>query len=651
MSSNSVSSGSKANPAGDAATQGTPPRAFTLWGSQRDKPPSYSQMLQDINAGKVKDLELSPRQRKVRVQFSDGRRVDVPVFSDNQQLLRTAEAAGVPLSVRDDRRDEAMGGMVTNALLILLLVAGLALLIRRSAQVANKAMGFGRSQPRIQPEGSVEVRFEDVAGIGEAKEELQEVVTFLKSPERFTSIGARIPKGVLLIGPPGTGKTLLARAIAGEAGVPFFSMAASEFVELFVGVGASRVRDLFRKAKEKSPCIIFIDEIDAVGRQRGAGIGGGNDEREQTLNQLLTEMDGFEENSGVILLAATNRPDVLDAALMRPGRFDRRITVDLPDRKGREAILSVHARTRPLHEDVSLTDWAARTPGFSGADLSNLLNEAAILTARRQQSTIDDQSIGDALERITMGLTAAPLQDSAKKRLIAYHEVGHALLTTLVPHADELDKVTLLPRAGGVGGFARTLPNEDILDSGLVSRAYLLARLVVILGGRAAEIVVFGPSEVTQGAAGDLQQVGRICREMVTRFGFSPLGPLALEGDQAEVFLGRDWVRSDPHYSSRTGKEIDGQVRGMARLALEKALAILQPRRELMDDLVERLIAEETIQGERFRSLVGAWEQAHPELPGITPLQVGGSAVPQPGNGTGSAPGRREPLSRIGAQV
>ena len=272
MSSYSVSSGSKAIPPGDAAIQGTPPRPFTLWGSQLDKPPSYSQMLQDINAGKVKDLELSPRQRKVRVQFSDGRRVDVPVFSDNQQLLRTAEAAGVPLSVRDDRRDEAMSGMVTNALLILLLVAGLALLIRRSAQVANKAMGFGRSQPRIQPEGSVEVRFEDVAGIGEAKEELQEVVTFLKSPERFTSIGARIPKGVLLVGPPGTGKTLLARAIAGEAGVPFFSMAASEFVELFVGVGASRVRDLFRKAKEKSPCIIFIDEIDAVGRQRGAGI-------------------------------------------------------------------------------------------------------------------------------------------------------------------------------------------------------------------------------------------------------------------------------------------------------------------------------------------------------------------------------------------
>ena len=404
-------------------------------------------------------------------------------------------------------------------------------------------------------------------------------------------------------------------------------MAASEFVELFVGVGASRVRDLFRKAKAKAPCIIFIDEIDAVGRQRGAGIGGGNDEREQTLNQLLTEMDGFEDNSGVILLAATNRPDVLDVALMRPGRFDRRIVVDLPDRKGREAILAVHARTRPLDESVSLADWAARTPGFSGADLSNLLNEAAILTARRQASHIDDRAINDALERITMGLTAAPLQDSAKKRLIAYHEVGHALLSCLVPHADRLDKVTLLPRAGGVAGFARTVPNEDILDSGLISRAYLLAELVVVLGGRAAEIVVFGSSEVTQGATSDLQMVSRICREMVTRYGFSNLGPLALEGDGAEVFLGRDWIRSDPHYSQSTSNRIDEAVRGLAKQALQTALSLLKPRRELMDILVERLIVEETIDGDSFRQAVESWQSGHPEVPlppGTSPLPVSG---------------------------
>jgi cell division protease FtsH len=590
-------------------------RPFSIGKDRKNQTPSYSQLLQDISAGKVKELELAPLSQLANVQLKNGSRLEVPILRDNQQLLRTAEAAGVPLTVRDESRDQAMSGILTNAMLVLVLLAGLALLFRRSAQVANKAMGFGKSQARLQPEGGVDVRFEDVAGIGEAKEELQEVVTFLKAPERFTSIGAKIPKGVLLVGPPGTGKTLLARAIAGEAGVPFFSMAASGFVELFVGVGASRVRDLFRNAKEKAPCIIFIDEIDAVGRQRGAGIGGGNDEREQTLNQLLTEMDGFEENSGVILLAATNRPDVLDSALMRPGRFDRRITVDLPDRRGREDILSVHARSRPLDDAVVLADWAARTPGFSGADLSNLLNEAAILTARRQQTSIDDAAIGDALERITMGLTAAPLQDSAKKRLIAYHEVGHALLTTLVPHADKLDKVTLLPRSGGVGGFARTMPDEDVLDSGLISRAYLRARLVVALGGRAAEMVVFGPSEVTQGASNDLQLVSRICREMVTRYGFSSLGPIALEGDAAEVFLGRDWVRSDPHYSGQTGKEIDAQVRSMACQALDHALAVLTPRRELMDEMVERLIAEETISGDSFRSSVQAWEASHPGLP------------------------------------
>jgi cell division protease FtsH len=461
------------------------------------------------------------------------------------------------------------------------------------------------------------VCFEDVAGIAEAKEELQEVVTFLKEPERFTSVGAKIPKGVLLVGPPGTGKTLLARAIAGEAGVPFFSMAASEFVEMFVGVGASRVRDLFRKAKEKAPCIIFIDEIDAVGRQRGAGIGGGNDEREQTLNQLLTEMDGFEDNGGVILLAATNRPDVLDSALMRPGRFDRQIRVDLPDRRDREQILAVHARRCPLSAEVNLTDWASRTPGFSGADLANLLNEAAILTARREQSEINSKSLSDALERITMGLAAAPLQDSAKKRLIAYHEVGHALLTCLVPHADRLDKVTLLPRAGGVGGFARTMPDEDILDSGLISRSYLLAKLVVAMGGRAAEIVVYGPTEVTQGAMGDLDMVTRICREMVTRYGFSTLGPIALEADGSEVFLGRDWLRSDPPYSHKTGDRIDTQVRTMAKAALDEAVALLRPRRSLMDSLVNILIEQETIEGDFFRKQVENYEgDTQPLSPG-----------------------------------
>ena len=588
---------------------GAPSKPATL-PSKPATPPSYSQLLTDLRGGKVKELELSPVRREVTVAFRDGSRAQVNVFSNDQLLLRTAEQARVPLTVRDERQDGALASVATNGLLVLFLLLGLGLILRRSAQVANKALGFGRAQARIQADGDNPVRFEDVAGIAEAKEELQEVVTFLKSPERFTAVGAKIPKGVLLVGPPGTGKTLLARAIAGEAGVPFFSMAASEFVEMFVGVGASRVRDLFRKAKAKAPCIIFIDEIDAVGRQRGAGIGGGNDEREQTLNQLLTEMDGFEDNSGVILLGATNRPDVLDSSLMRPGRFDRRITVDLPDRPGREEILSVHARSRPLADTVDLADWAIRTPGFSGADLANLLNEAAILTARRNQQQIDDAALGDALERITMGLTAAPLQDSAKKRLIAYHEIGHALATTLRPAADKLDKVTLLPRAGGVGGFARTMPDDDILDSGLISRAYLQARLVVALAGRAAEIVVFGPSEVTQGAASDLDLVARISREMVTRYGFSSLGPVAFDADGGEVFLGRDWLRSETPYSRQTGNRIDAQVRALAQQSLERAVALLKPRRNLMDALVEHLIRDETIEGERFRAVVQAHETA-----------------------------------------
>lgn len=562
-------------------------------------------MLRQISDGKVKELVLVPARREVLVRYTDGRKATVPILINDQQVLRTAESAGVPLTVKDIRGDQAMAGLVGNVALILIVVLGLSFLLRRSAQVANRAMGFGRSQPRVKPQDDLTVRFEDVAGITEAKDELQEVVTFLREPESFIRLGAKIPRGVLLVGPPGTGKTLLAKAIAGEAGVPFFSMAASEFVELFVGVGASRVRDLFRQAKDKSPCIVFIDEIDAVGRQRGAGIGGGNDEREQTLNQLLTEMDGFADNSGVILLAATNRADVLDTALMRPGRFDRRIYVDLPDRRGREAILSVHARSRPLDDGVDLSDWAIRTPGFSGADLANLLNEAAILTARDQVAAIGNAQIERALERITMGLTAAPLQDNAKKRLIAYHEIGHALVAALTPHAGKVDKVTLLPRSGGVGGFTRFWPDEEEIDSGLLTRASLKARLVVALGGRAAEMVVFGSGEVTQGASGDLQMVSQLAREMVTRFGFSELGPVALESGGNEVFLGRDLMNARPSYAESTGKAIDGQIRDLAKHALQQAVALLESRRSTMDQLVEALIAEETLHTERFMELAG----------------------------------------------
>jgi len=577
-----------------------------------DQPPIYSELLRQIKGGEVKDLTLIPQRREVLVHYADGRKATVSILANDQQVLRTAESAGVPLTVKDIRGEQALAGLAGNLGLVLVIVIGLSFLLRRSAQVANRAMGFSRSQPRVKSEDGVVVRFEDVAGITEAKDELQEVVTFLKEPESFIRLGAKIPRGVLLVGPPGTGKTLLAKAIAGEAGVPFFSMAASEFVELFVGVGASRVRDLFRQAKEKSPCIVFIDEIDAVGRQRGAGIGGGNDEREQTLNQLLTEMDGFADNSGVILLAATNRADVLDTALMRPGRFDRRIHVDLPDRRGREAILAVHGRTRPLAEDVDLSDWAKRTPGFSGADLANLLNEAAILTARDNALAIGDGQIERALERITMGLTAAPLQDNAKKRLIAYHEIGHALVAALTPGAGKVDKVTLLPRSGGVGGFTRFWPDDEVIDSGLLTRSALKARLVVALGGRAAELVVFGPSEVTQGASGDLQMVSQLAREMVTRFGFSSLGPVALEGGGNEVFLGRDLVHTRPTYAESTGRAIDAQIRTLAKQALSEAIGLLESRRETMDRLVEALIAEETLHPERFHALAGL---ANEELP------------------------------------
>jgi cell division protease FtsH len=571
---------------------------------------TYGEFLELVDSGQVEQVDIDPNTNTADVVLrSDGEDdppQEVVLFegdAGNPELIQRLRAQDVDVEIEPEGGGNAFAWIATNTLLIMLLLFGLLLILRRTANNAGGAMSFGRSRARFQMEAKTGVQFDDVAGIEEAKEELQEVVSFLKNPEKFTAIGAKIPRGVLLVGPPGTGKTLLAKAIAGEAAVPFFSISGSEFVEMFVGVGASRVRDLFKKAKENAPCIVFIDEIDAVGRQRGTGIGGGNDEREQTLNQLLTEMDGFEGNSGVIVIAATNRVDVLDMALMRPGRFDRQVIVDLPTYGGRLEILKVHARNKKIADGVSMEAIARRTPGFSGAELANLLNEAAILTARRRKDAITMQDVEDAIDRLTIGLSLTPLLDSNRKKMTAYHEVGHALLTTLLEHADALNKVTIIPRSGGVEGFTQSLPDEDVIDSGLYTRNWLLDRITVALGGLAAEAEVFGDLEISTGAGGDIKQVTNLARQMVTLYGMSDLGPVALESMGGEVFLGRNMMpRSE--YSEALAAKIDKQVRAIAQHAYNRARGILSDNRELIDYLVDRLLEIETMDGDEFRQIV-----------------------------------------------
>ena len=574
---------------------------------------TYGRFLEYLDAGRVTAVDFYEGGRTAIVEAVDPDldnrlqrlRVDLPGTSPD--LIARLRDSSINFDVHPPRNDGAVWGLLSNLLFPILLIVGLFFLFRRSGNVPGgpgQAMQFGKSKARFQMDAKTGVLFDDVAGIEEAKEELQEVVTFLKNSERFTAVGARIPKGVLLVGPPGTGKTLLAKAIAGEAGVPFFSISGSEFVEMFVGVGASRVRDLFKKAKENAPCIVFIDEIDAVGRQRGAGIGGGNDEREQTLNQLLTEMDGFEGNTGIIIIAATNRPDVLDAALTRPGRFDRQIIVDAPDIKGRLEILKVHARNKKLAEDVSLDVIARRTPGFAGADLANLLNEAAILTARRRKDAITLTEIDDAVDRVVAGMEGTPLVDGKSKRLIAYHEVGHAIVGTLVKAHDPVQKVTLIPR-GQAQGLTWFAPDEE---QGLTSRAQILARIKGALGGRAAEDVIFGHDEVTTGAGNDLQQVTGMARQMVTRFGMSDLGPLSLEGQSQEVFLGRD-LMTRSEYSERIATRIDAQVHDIVAQCYEETLQLIRDNRVVIDRLVDLLIEKETIDGDEFRQIVAEYCQ------------------------------------------
>ncbi|HEY8425693.1 MAG TPA: ATP-dependent zinc metalloprotease FtsH [Limnochordales bacterium] len=517
-----------------------------------------------------------------------------------QEVMRRLEERGVPISAEPPPNPPWWLNLLPNLLTLVVFVGIWLFILNQMQGGSNRAMSFGKSRARLHTEEKTKVTFADVAGLDEAKQELQEIVEFLKHPRKFVEMGARVPKGVLLVGPPGTGKTLMARAVAGEAGVPFFSISGSDFVEMFVGVGAARVRDLFETAKKNAPCIVFIDELDAVGRQRGAGLGGGHDEREQTLNQLLVEMDGFEPNSGIIVMAATNRPDVLDPALLRPGRFDRKIVVDRPDVEGRYEILKVHSRNKPLAPDVDLKLLARRTPGFVGADLENVMNEAAILAARRGKKRIGMDELEEAIDRVLMGperrRRVIRPQD---KKVLAYHEAGHALVAHFLPNSDPVHKVTIVGR-GLAGGYTMVLPDEDKL---VETRSELLDRLAHILGGRAAEELAF--AEVSTGAQNDLEQATKLARQMVMAWGMSErLGPLTF-GRQHEdlIFLGRDLAR-DRNYSEQVAAAIDEEVRRLIEEAYEKARTILQERRDALERVVSALMERETLNREAFVAVV-----------------------------------------------
>ena len=574
---------------------------------------TYGRFLEYLEMGWVKQVDLYDNSRNAIIQASSPElgnrpqtiRVEIPVGAS--QLIQKLKEYNIDFDAHPAEQKNVFFTIASNVLLPILFITGLIYFFQNSENFGGGSgqspMTLGKSTARFEKRPDTGVTFKDIAGIDEAKAEFEEIVSFLKEPEKYTIVGAKIPKGILLVGPPGTGKTLLAKAIANEADVPFFSVAGSEFVEMFIGIGAARVRDLFKKASENAPCIVFIDEIDAVGRERGAGVGGGNDEREQTLNQLLTEMDGFKENKGVIVVGATNRVDILDAALLRPGRFDRQVTVNLPDRLGRVGILKVHARNKPLSDDVSLVQLANRTPGFSGADLANLLNEAAILATRYKKSSITKKEVNEAADRIIGGIAGTPLEDTKNKRLIAYHEIGHALTGTVLKSHDEVEKITLTPR-GGAKGLTWFTPNED---QSLLSRSALLARIIVALGGRAAEQVVFGDPEVTTGASNDLQQVTNLARQMVTRFGMSNIGPVALEDENTgQVFLGGN-MDTGSQYAENIADRIDEEVCKIISYCEDKAIEIVSDNRVIIDLIVEKLLDVETMDGEEFRQLLSTY--------------------------------------------
>ena len=567
---------------------------------------TYGRFLEYLEMGWVNQVDLYDNSRTAIIQASSPElgsrpqsiRVEIPIGAS--QLIEKLKDYNVDFDAHPTQKQNLFVTIASNLILPFIFISGLIFLFGRSDNLPQNSgsspmspMNAGKSPARFDPRPDTGINFNDIAGIDEAKAEFEEIVSFLKEPDRYTRVGAKIPKGVLLVGPPGTGKTLLAKAIANEANVPFFSVAGSEFVEMFIGIGAARIRDLFTKASENAPCIVFIDEIDAVGRERGSGIGGGNDEREQTLNQLLTEMDGFKENKGVIVVGATNRVDILDGALLRPGRFDRRITVGLPDRLGRIGILKVHAKNKPLAENVSLVQLANRTPGFSGADLANLLNEAAILATRYKKQTISKNEVNEAADRVIGGIAGTAMEDTKNKRLIAYHEVGHAIAGSVIAEHDEVEKITLIPR-GGAKGLTWFTPDEE--NQTLISRSQLLARITVTLAGRVTEQIVFGDTEVTTGASNDLQRVTSIARQMVTRYGMSIIGPIALEDDENPV-----------DYDNKLANRIDTEVCKIINHCEKAAKKIILDNRVIIDLAVDKLLDVETLDGEEFRNIVGKY--------------------------------------------
>ncbi len=566
---------------------------------------AINQVAADIQSGTVERIVEDDNQ--LRVIYTDGTE-RASHKEEGATLVEQLISLGVSTEELNSNRiaievkpPSAWLGLATalGYLLPFVLLAGVFWFVFRQAQGSNNAaMSFGKSRARMFSGDQPTVTFEDVAGVEEAKEELQEVVEFLREPEKFISLGARIPKGVLLVGPPGTGKTLLAKAVSGEAGVPFFSISGSEFVEMFVGVGASRVRDLFDQAKRHSPCIVFVDEIDAVGRQRGAGLGGSHDEREQTLNQMLVEMDGFDTDTNVIIVAATNRPDILDPALLRPGRFDRRVILDRPDMRGREAILKVHTKGKPLSGDIDLGVISRSTPGFVGADLENLVNEAAILAARRNRKNIGQSEMEEAIERVIAGPERkSRLISEEEKRIVAYHEAGHAVVMNSIPEADPVHKVSIIAR-GMAGGYTLSLPEEDRT---LMARKKMMADMVSLLGGRAAEELVF--DDITSGASNDLERVTRMARSMVTRLGMSDqLGPMVYGQKEELIFLGRE-ISEQRDYSESVAQEIDKEVRQLVNSAYQKAKSILIKHREQLDAVAQRLLELETISRDEFERL------------------------------------------------